>query len=55
MDLSPAQIAFSALPLPAGEHRVEWLENAPGLEFSRWGPVASALLLVLLYRTMRSP
>ena len=54
VDLSPAQIAFSALSLPAGEHRVEWRENAPGLELSRWGPVASALLLLFLYRRMRS-
>ena len=42
------------MPIPAGEHRVEWRENAPGLELSRWGPVASALLLLGLARAMKS-
>lgn len=54
VNLSPAQIAFSALPVPAGEHRVEWRENAPGLELSRWGPVAAALFLLGLSRAMKS-
>lgn len=35
----PAQIGFSALPLPAGAHRVEWREEVPGGRMSRWGPV----------------
>ncbi len=45
-EVSPAQIAFAAVPVPAGEHRVEWRENVPGLEASRWGPVVSVLLLL---------
>jgi hypothetical protein len=45
-EVSPAQIAFAAVPVPAGEHRVEWRENVPGLEVSRWGPVVSVLLLL---------
>jgi hypothetical protein len=43
--VSPAQIAFAAIPVPAGEHRVEWRENIPGIEVSGWGPVAGVLLL----------
>ncbi|MEP6995794.1 MAG: hypothetical protein ABI968_14825, partial [Acidobacteriota bacterium] len=51
----PAQIAFTAIALPAGAHRVEWREVAPGLEVSRWGPVAGALLLLGVARARRSP
>jgi hypothetical protein len=42
----PAQLAFTAVPVPAGSHRVEWRERAPGLEISRYGPAAGALLLL---------
>ena len=42
-----AQLAFSAVRIPAGAHRVEWREEAPGLEVSRWGPVAALLILGL--------
>lgn len=42
----PAQIAFSAVPVPPGTHRIEWREDAPGLTASRWGPLAGALLLL---------
>jgi len=45
-DTFPAQIAFAALAIPAGEHRVEWHEDIPGIEISRWGPAVAALLLV---------
>ena len=41
----PAQIAFAAVRVPAGDHRIEWRENAPGLDVSGWGPLISALLL----------
>ncbi len=46
----PAQLAFSAVAIPAGEHRLEWREQVPGLAVSRWGPVlfllgAAGLLL----------
>jgi hypothetical protein len=47
----PAQLAFSALPVPAGKHRVDWKERVPGGRVSRWGPllyliaIAAAALL----------
>ncbi|HEV8119036.1 MAG TPA: hypothetical protein VGQ32_10945, partial [Thermoanaerobaculia bacterium] len=47
----PAQLAFSALPVPAGKHRVDWQERVPGGRVSRWGPllyliaIAAAALL----------
>jgi hypothetical protein len=39
----PAQLAFSAVAVPAGRHRLEWEEEAPGLSASRWGPALFAL------------
>ena len=45
-EVSPAQIGFSAVPLPAGTHRILWRENAPGLDASRWGPVAGLVALL---------
>ena len=39
----PGQVAFSALSLKAGAHRIEWQEEVPGLKLSRWGPVLFAL------------
>jgi hypothetical protein len=42
----PAQLAFSAVPVPAGRHSIEWREEVPGLESSRWGPVLFAALAV---------
>ncbi|MGH9365379.1 MAG: hypothetical protein ACRD1B_08975, partial [Thermoanaerobaculia bacterium] len=39
----PAQIAFSAVPIPAGRHRVEWEETLPGAQVSRWGPAVFVL------------
>jgi hypothetical protein len=44
----PAQLAFSAVAVPAGTHRVEWREEVPGLEASRWGPLLFALVALLL-------
>jgi hypothetical protein len=41
-DPVPAQLAFTAVAVPAGEHRVDWREHAPGWEASRWGPVLFA-------------
>ncbi len=34
----PAQLAFSAVPIPAGRHRLTWVERVPGLAASAWGP-----------------
>jgi hypothetical protein len=42
----PAQLAFSAVRVPAGRHRIEWRERLPGWSVSRWGPVLFLLVLV---------
>jgi hypothetical protein len=42
----PAQLAFSAVPVPAGRHRIDWREEVPGGRLSRWGPVAFLLIVV---------
>ncbi|MDQ6894082.1 MAG: hypothetical protein M3167_15535 [Acidobacteriota bacterium] len=39
VEIAPAQLAFSALPVPAGRHRVDWREDLPGGEISWIGPV----------------
>jgi hypothetical protein len=44
----PAQIAFSAVAIPAGQHRVQWQELLPGERTSRWGPVLFILLSLFL-------
>ena len=43
--VAPAQLAFSAVPIPPGTHRIEWREEAPGLEVSRFGPLAALVIL----------
>jgi len=40
----PANLAFTAVPIPAGRHRVEWEELLPGWRASRWGPVAYGII-----------
>jgi hypothetical protein len=42
----PAQLAFSAVRVPAGRHRIEWTEEVPGWKISRFGPVLFVLALV---------
>ncbi len=42
VEVFPAQLAFSAIPVPAGRHRVEWEETFPGWSASRFGPVLYA-------------
>jgi hypothetical protein len=44
----PAQLAFSAVAVPAGRHRVDWRERVPGGRISRWGPAIAILLGVWL-------
>jgi len=39
----PAQLAFSAISIPAGRHSVDWRERVPGSDVSRFGPVLYAL------------
>ena len=43
VDVFPADVAFSAIAVPAGKHRVEWQERVPGWDISRWGPALSLL------------
>jgi hypothetical protein len=51
----PAQLAFSAVAIPAGRHTIDWTEQIPGLEVSRYGPLLAAVLLgLLLLRDRRS-
>jgi len=42
----PAQLAFSAVPVPAGRHALDWQERVPGLEASAWGPVLFGAIAV---------
>lgn len=44
LEAVPAQLAFSAVPVPAGAHRVEWREELPGSGVSAWGPVLALLI-----------
>jgi hypothetical protein len=44
VEVVPAQVAFSAVPVPAGRHTIEWRETVPGIEISRWGPVLFVLM-----------
>ena len=44
----PAQLGFSAMPIPAGPHRVVWRERLPGFGFSRWGPVLFGMIVAAL-------
>jgi hypothetical protein len=47
-EVVPAQIAFSAVAIPAGQHRVQWQELLPGERISRWGPVLFILVSLFL-------
>jgi hypothetical protein len=46
----PAQIAFSAVAIPAGQHRVQWQERLPGGRVSAWGPVIFLAVAAVLFR-----
>jgi hypothetical protein len=39
----PAQLAFSAVAIPAGRHRIDWTEEVPGGPVSVWGPIVYVL------------
>jgi hypothetical protein len=54
----PAQLAFCAVPIPPGRHRLQWKENIPGFGLSRWGPVlfgAIAAGLAIAHSRRRKP
>ncbi|HEU5249754.1 MAG TPA: hypothetical protein VFW15_07185, partial [Thermoanaerobaculia bacterium] len=54
VDPVPAQLAFSAVPVPAGRHTIDWRERVPGLRVSGWMPLLSVLLAAgLLVRERR--
>ncbi len=40
----PAQLGFSAVPIPAGAHRLVWEERLPGLPLSLAGPVLFGMI-----------
>ncbi len=40
----PAQLGFSAVPMPAGAHRVAWEERLPGLPLSLGGPLLFGMI-----------
>jgi hypothetical protein len=46
----PAQIAFTAVPVPAGRHAVAWEERLPGGPLSWAGPLAFAAVAGLAMR-----
>jgi hypothetical protein len=46
VEVRPAQIAFSAVPVPSGVHRVDWREEVPGGALSLFGPALFALFAV---------
>jgi hypothetical protein len=51
---APAQLAFSAIRVPAGRHTIDWRETVPGGRISRWGPVLFVLAAALLWRSKRA-
>jgi len=51
----PAQLAFTALPLPAGDHAIEWREQVPGFDASRFGPPLFAVFAAALWFASGAP
>jgi hypothetical protein len=56
-DTVPANLAFTAVPMPAGRHRLEWQEQIPGWGYSRGGPMLFGIIgvIALVSRRSRSP
>jgi hypothetical protein len=50
VDTFPAQLAFTAVALPAGDHLVQWHEEIPGIRFSWIGPALFAAAAVFFGR-----
>jgi hypothetical protein len=48
-EVVPAQLAYSAIAVPAGRHRVEWEESFPGWRVSRFGPLLYGLAVAGLF------
>jgi hypothetical protein len=49
----PAQLAFSAVRVPAGRHRIEWTEEIPGWRIARFGPLIWVLAFLWGWRRGR--
>ena len=49
----PAQLAFSAIPVPAGRHHIVWREGVPGMPFSWAGPGIFAVAAAIFARRRR--
>jgi len=54
-EIVPAYLAFSAVAMPAGHHRVEWREEIPGFGLSLAGPPLFAAAAFWLWRRRFSP
>jgi hypothetical protein len=50
---APAQLAFSAVRVPAGRHRIDWRERVPGGRISGFGPVLYALFAAGCFLSQR--
>ena len=50
----PAQLAFSAVRVPAGQHTIEWTELMPGASVTRWGPVLFGLAALVILRKSKA-
>jgi hypothetical protein len=53
-EVFPSQLAYSAIAIPAGRHRVEWAESFPGWSVSRFGPVLYGLAIAGLFVRARA-
>ncbi len=53
VEVAPAYLAFSAVPVPAGRHTLDWREELPGLAVSAWGPVVFLGVSAALVRRRR--
>lgn len=53
VEVFPAQLAFSAIPLPPGRHRIEWEESFPGWSVSRFGPLLYTAAIGALFAVRR--
>jgi hypothetical protein len=42
----PANLAFTAVPVPAGRHRIDWEEKLPGWKISRFGPALFGMIVI---------
>ncbi len=46
IEAQPAQLAFSAVPIPAGRHHLVWQERLPALAASAWGPAVFGMIAI---------